>query len=49
MKKPIPSSQMTQWLLSEFDISVVAPKAQKSQALLADLLAKFSTTTNRAN
>ncbi|KAL5562140.1 hypothetical protein UlMin_031887 [Ulmus minor] len=42
MKNPIPSSQMTRWILSlsEFDIQVVSPTAKKSQAL-AELLATF--------
>ncbi|KAL5554323.1 hypothetical protein UlMin_041724 [Ulmus minor] len=42
MKNPIPSGRITKWMLvlGEFDITVVAPRAKKSQAL-ADLLAVF--------
>ncbi|KAM6580392.1 hypothetical protein CsatA_004166 [Cannabis sativa] len=40
LNKPIPSSRIARWILmlSEFDITVMYPKAQKSQAL-SDLLA----------
>ena len=42
MKNLIPSRRITKWMLvlSEFDITVVAPRAKKSQNL-ADLLAVF--------
>ena len=44
MKNPIPSSQITRWVLAliEFDIQVIPPTAKKIQAL-AELLAAFPT------